>query len=169
MLISPSSRRHANESTRLDTSIFRLAIRAIASFLVATCVLSLLYMAGLVPDLSGTDKEIISGGQLATIFFGWVVFSPLAETAVIAAVHEVASNVVKPRNAALIAAITMAALHGLIWWAWALIVVVPFLIFVIPFVQKQDSFKEAFFSCAATHAFHNLYAFLCFLVFYRMA
>jgi hypothetical protein len=62
-----------------------------------------------------------------------------------------------------------AALHGLIWWAWPLIVLVPFLIFVIPFVQQQKSYKKAFLSSAATHVFHNLYGFLCFLAFYKMA
>lgn len=126
-------------------------------------------MAGLVPDQSEAAKEVMSGSQLATMFFGWVVLSPLAHTAIIAAVQEVASNLVKPRMATLIAATTMAALHGLVWWAWALILLVPFLIFVIPFIQKQESYKEAFLSCVATHAFHNLYAFLCLLMFYRMA
>jgi hypothetical protein len=63
-----------------------------------------------------------------------------------------------------LAASLLAAFHGLIWWAWPIIVFVPFLIFSIPFTQHSASIRSAIVSSALTHSFHNLYGFVGFIV-----
>lgn len=146
-----------------------LAIRAVASFLIAVCILAVFYFSGILPQSSDTSETVMTGGQMALLFFGWVIFSPLVETAALAILYKIASNYLPLKSSAALAAIILSALHGLVWWAWPFVVFLPLLIFTIPFVQEKHSTRAALLPSALTHAFHNLYGFLCLLVVYGIA
>lgn len=144
-----------------------LAIRAVASFSIAICVLTTFHFAEILPKMSDATETAGTGSQLTLLFFGWVIFSPLVETAFLAILYKTASNYLCLKSSAVLAAVILSALHGFIWWAWPFVVVIPLLIFTIPFMQEKKSTWAALLPSALTHAFHNLYGFVCLSVVYR--
>jgi hypothetical protein len=130
-------------------------------------IASLLYL-DLAPDNSAAAESVITASQITIMFFGWVIFSPVIETLFLSVIRKVASNYLSDKPSAVLAASVLAASHGFIWWAWPIIVFIPFLIFSIPFMQHSASTKSAIVSSALTHSFHNLYGFIVFIVLHRM-
>lgn len=168
-LSRPHSLEHAyyGASHHMSIPIRVLAVRAVLSFTIAVFVLSIFYFSGILPQSSDASETVVTGSQILLFFFGWVIFSPLLETAVLAVLYKIASNYLPLKSSVVLAAGILSALHGLIWWAWPFVVLFPILIFTIPFVQEKHSTRAALLPCALTHAFHNLYGFVCVLIAYR--
>ena len=144
----------------MPDSIGRLAVRAIGSVAVAAMLALPLFYFGIAPSSADVDESSLDIAELTLLFFGVVLFSPVVETLLFAAIFKSANVYLSSAKSIVVAAVALASLHGLISWAWGVVIFVPFLIFGIPFMRQNISLKRAIFASAITHAFHNLYAFI---------
>lgn len=151
-------------STTMSDSLRLSASRALASFVAAVLVLVAVLYFDMPASTTTISKDAMTMGEWALMLFGRVVISPSLETLALAALFKGASCWMSEKNSALIAATILAGLHGLARSAGPFVVLVPFLIFALPFWQHPESTTKAMASSALTHAFHNLYGFVCVLV-----
>ena len=144
----------------MPDSIRTLAVRAIGSVAVAATLALPLFYFGIAPSSADVDESSLDIVELTLLFFGLVLFSPLAETLLFAAIFKSANVYLSSAKSMVVAAVALASLHGLVSWAWGVAVFIPFLIFGIPFMRQDTSLKRAILASAITHAFHNSYAFI---------
>lgn len=130
--------------------------KAILSFFAALTVASFIFMLGCQSKQEGSELAL-TPGELALTYFGLVIFSPLVETFVLAVLFRICAYKLTYHYSKAIAALIIALSHGLVWWGWALVMIVPFQIFAGPFGRYDLTFQQAYVRSAMTHAFHNLY------------
>ena len=116
--------------------------------------IALALLAGwLLPEVEQPSFEV--AGPLA--IFLLVVFSPVVETLIMAAVLEVLLRLVRPWVAILASAVGWGIAHSLAAPAWGLVIWWPFLIFSTLYVTwRQRSALGAIALVSAVHALQNL-------------
>ncbi|WP_155944727.1 hypothetical protein [Pseudoxanthomonas sp. Root630] len=134
------------------------ARRAVASFCIAVGVALVLY-ALVDPPVRDTEGSCSAGGHVL-LFLGLVFFSPLVETLVLAILYSLSRFFFNSLVSTCFAAVALASLHALVWWGWAVIVLVPFMLFAIPFSVSSDTIEKKFMYSLMMHSFHNFYVFL---------
>lgn len=139
-------------------------LRAIGAALGSAALLALLSISA--ACLAVLVLHGLGAGSIAEKTPGWssfdelgiVLLAPLVETGMLAgAIHVVEKITSRRRYAIVAAAISMAALHGLVHWTWAIIQVLPFLIFSVPFACGKMN-RQCCLQSFVIHAMHNLYA-----------
>lgn len=95
--------------------------------------------------------------QAPNLFFLIVVFAPVVETLIMAAVLSVLLRLVPPAAAIVLSSLGWGIAHSLMAAAWGLVIWWPFLVFSTLYVTwRQRSLLLALAIPAATHALHNL-------------
>ena len=123
----------------LAASIPALALAAMASLLF--------------PDAAGPKLPV--GGIVPFLLV--VLFSPVVETLIMAAVIELALLALSPAVAVLLSAIGWGIAHSLAAPAWGLVIWWPFLIFSTLYVTwRGEGRGQAIAIVAAAHALNNL-------------
>ena len=135
------------------------ARRAVASFSIAIGVALMLY-ALVDPPVRDTTSASCSVGGHAALFLGLVLVSPLVETLALAILYSFSRLFFNSLVSTCLAAVALASLHALVWWGWAVIVLVPFMLFATPFSVSSDTIEKKFIYSLAMHSFHNFYVFL---------
>lgn len=92
---------------------------------------------------------------------GVMVVAPLIEAWMLALVYRLISCKFPAAAALLLAAISMAGLHALFDVAWGAMVLLPFIVFALPFPAQENRWRATAMS-ALIHACHNGYALLAF-------
>lgn len=134
------------------------ARRAVASFFIAVGVALMLY-ALVDPPVRDNDGACGASGY-ALLFLGLVFVSPVVETLILAIIYSLSRLFFNSLVSTCFAAVAMASLHALVWWGWAVIVLVPFILFAVPFSVSSDTVEKKFIYSLMTHFFHNFYVFL---------
>ena len=127
---------------------------------------SALLVAGVIYFLDGWPSNMKSSldSEFSVIsfsmnFVGIVLVAPFVETVMLFGLFKFLSPIsADHRFAAFLSAMLLASLHAIKWWGVAVIVFVPFLIFVRPFIDKDKTNRSAFISSMGMHSLHNLYA-----------
>lgn len=132
----------------------------ILSFICGCAVALVLYAANVIPNEAGEGPTATSGEDLAAMFFGLVLFSPIIETLLLSLVFKFFSLKISAGYAAPLAGATVAAAHSFVHLAWGVVVFVPFLIYASPFVDLNVPFLKRMISSSLIHAFNNLLVFL---------
>lgn len=138
------------------------ARRSMASFFIAVAVALVLY-ALVGPPRAGADASCGAINHVV-LFIGIVLVSPLVETLVLAMLYLLSRLIFGSVASAWLAGSILAALHALVWWGWAVIVLVPCLLFAAPFAASSGSIERGFMRSFITHSLHNAYVFLVMLV-----
>jgi hypothetical protein len=104
------------------------------------------------------DSTRFSAGLLGwvVVFFGVSFFSPIVETLALAGLNRTASAFLSPISAAILAAVILSAAHSLIYWAWGIIVLLPMIIFSLPFASVTRRMKDKMTNSFIRHAVHNV-------------
>lgn len=133
--------------------------RGLLSFICAAAVAFALYWAGAIAG-GQADSEALTPISLPWTFFGIVIFAPLLETLIMAGFFRALFRFVNVRLAAVFSGFIMAAGHSILYWAWGLIVLIPFIIYSAPFASSHIPFKEQVTKSCLTHVVHNTLVFI---------
>jgi hypothetical protein len=134
----------------------RNPLRAVVVGWLLACPISLALSAfvnWLLPGVAPPDFGVVGYGTVALL----VLFSPLVETLIMAAVLEVLLRIVPPAAAIAISGIGWGIAHSLEAPAWGLVIWWPFLIFSTLYVTwRQRSAWQAVGIVFCVHALQNL-------------
>ncbi|HLM54140.1 MAG TPA: hypothetical protein VK325_11260 [Pseudoxanthomonas sp.] len=75
----------------MKESIGTLALRAFGGFTAAVVLVSAAFYLDLLPVDARGERGDPASGELTLLFFGWVVFSPVVETLLLAALFRIFS------------------------------------------------------------------------------
>lgn len=125
-------------------------IRVFLSFTSALLVAITLVFVGV--DLpSDFHRELTL--ELALLM---VLIGPALETLYLAGVfYLVRVHISSATTAAVVAGTALAAVHSIFFWAWGLIVAIPFLIFSLPFRNENEPLRARARKSFLLHATHN--------------
>ena len=131
------------------------------SFFPSACIVFLLVL-----NIDFEKYQVPSTGALEPIdVFGYVVFAPIAETAVMFLIFKGLMKITNKFWLLVFAnAFFWAGIHGLSSVYWGLCVFFPFVVFSISYLNwKAVSESKAYWITTLTHSVHNLWA--CLLVY----
>lgn len=106
----------------------------------------------------GSPKFSAGLWDWVVVFLGISFFSPIVETLALAGLNRTASAFLSPTSAAVLAAVILSAAHSLIYWAWGIIVLLPMIIFSLPFASVKRRMKDKMTNSFIRHAVHNFIA-----------
>lgn len=103
-------------------------------------------------DLHGElTRELTLGSALFIVLIG-----PALETLVLAGIfYGVRVHISSATTAAVVAGTALAAMHSIVFWAWGLVILIPFLIFSLPFRHENEPLIVRAKKCFLLHAMHN--------------
>lgn len=144
----------------------------LTSFILKRVCLTLfmgLIGAFLVQSLMGEpavkEPALNDWGSITFTVLSGVILAPVLETGILALVFHVCSVRFSARISSYIAAISMAALHGIVSLPWGLVTLIPFIVLTSPFRSPEiKGLGAAMKVSAVIHSINNLAIFFILLL-----
>jgi hypothetical protein len=96
------------------------------------------------------------GAMTLGLALSMVLIGPALETLALAGLfYGVRVHISSATTAAVVAGTALAAVHSVFFWAWGLIVAIPFLIYSLPFRHENEPFRARARKSFLLHAMHN--------------